>query len=178
MIALEGERFAALGAPVFARGHLRRYAELLGVPRASAGRVSRSPVQRGDTGLIRARDLEMLPCAPRRRGRCAAVARSHSLLAVGSRRRGRAGLARCRARRDAGAADARRRSQSRRPRRDRGCGARRRAVRRRPRAPAAMAPPMTARTRPRLPAARRRAAGTFSCDCVRAPTAGSRSTTD
>ena len=29
--ALETGRFAALGAPVFARGHLRRYAELLGV---------------------------------------------------------------------------------------------------------------------------------------------------
>jgi len=30
--ALEGERFAALGAPVYARGHLRRYADLLGEP--------------------------------------------------------------------------------------------------------------------------------------------------
>jgi cytoskeleton protein RodZ len=29
--ALEGDRFADLGAPVFARGHLRRYAELLGL---------------------------------------------------------------------------------------------------------------------------------------------------
>lgn len=28
--ALEGGRFATLGAPVFVRGHLRRYAELLG----------------------------------------------------------------------------------------------------------------------------------------------------
>jgi cytoskeleton protein RodZ len=32
--ALEDERFAALGAPVFVRGHLRRYAELLGEPEA------------------------------------------------------------------------------------------------------------------------------------------------
>jgi cytoskeleton protein RodZ len=32
--ALESGRFAALGAPVFVRGHLRRYAELLGVPDA------------------------------------------------------------------------------------------------------------------------------------------------
>ena len=30
--ALEGERWAELGAPVFSRGHLRRYAEFLGVP--------------------------------------------------------------------------------------------------------------------------------------------------
>ena len=28
--ALEGGRFSTLGAPVFVRGHLRRYAELLG----------------------------------------------------------------------------------------------------------------------------------------------------
>ena len=30
VVALEEERFAALGAPVFVRGHLRRYAALLG----------------------------------------------------------------------------------------------------------------------------------------------------
>jgi cytoskeleton protein RodZ len=30
--ALEDDRFADLGAPVFARGHLRRYSELLGLP--------------------------------------------------------------------------------------------------------------------------------------------------
>lgn len=30
--ALEEERFEALGAPVFVRGHLRRYAELVGLP--------------------------------------------------------------------------------------------------------------------------------------------------
>jgi cytoskeleton protein RodZ len=33
--ALETGRFAALGAPVFVRGHLRRYAELLGAPEAA-----------------------------------------------------------------------------------------------------------------------------------------------
>jgi cytoskeleton protein RodZ len=32
--ALETGRFVALGAPVFVRGHLRRYAELLGEPDA------------------------------------------------------------------------------------------------------------------------------------------------
>jgi cytoskeleton protein RodZ len=32
--ALETGRFKALGAPVFVRGHLRRYAELLGEPEA------------------------------------------------------------------------------------------------------------------------------------------------
>jgi cytoskeleton protein RodZ len=30
--AIEGDRYAELGAPVFARGHLRRYAALLGLP--------------------------------------------------------------------------------------------------------------------------------------------------
>lgn len=33
--ALETGRFAALGAPVFVRGHLRRYAELVGAPEAA-----------------------------------------------------------------------------------------------------------------------------------------------
>lgn len=32
VLAMEEERFALLGAPVFARGHLRNYAALLGVP--------------------------------------------------------------------------------------------------------------------------------------------------
>ncbi|MBX3702979.1 MAG: helix-turn-helix domain-containing protein [Steroidobacteraceae bacterium] len=32
VLAMEEERFALLGAPVFARGHLRNYAQLLGVP--------------------------------------------------------------------------------------------------------------------------------------------------
>jgi cytoskeleton protein RodZ len=34
LAALEGERFAELGAPVYARGHLRHYAELLKLPAA------------------------------------------------------------------------------------------------------------------------------------------------
>ncbi|MGQ0383997.1 MAG: helix-turn-helix domain-containing protein [Gammaproteobacteria bacterium] len=34
VLAMEQERFALLGAPVFARGHLRNYAALLGVPEA------------------------------------------------------------------------------------------------------------------------------------------------
>lgn len=32
VLAMEEDRFALLGAPVFARGHLRNYALLLGVP--------------------------------------------------------------------------------------------------------------------------------------------------
>jgi len=32
VLAMEEDRFALLGAPVFARGHLRNYAHLLGVP--------------------------------------------------------------------------------------------------------------------------------------------------
>lgn len=32
VLAMEEDRFALLGAPVYARGHLRNYAQLLGVP--------------------------------------------------------------------------------------------------------------------------------------------------
>lgn len=32
VLAMEEDRFALLGAPVFARGHLRNYAALLGIP--------------------------------------------------------------------------------------------------------------------------------------------------
>ena len=35
LMALEQERFDSLGAPVYVRGHLRRYAELLGEPDAA-----------------------------------------------------------------------------------------------------------------------------------------------
>lgn len=34
VLAMEQERFALLGAPVFARGHLRNYAAFLGLPEA------------------------------------------------------------------------------------------------------------------------------------------------
>lgn len=41
VLAMEEDRFALLGAPVFARGHLRNYAALLGVPEGEvAGAVT------------------------------------------------------------------------------------------------------------------------------------------
>jgi cytoskeletal protein RodZ len=59
--ALEAGDFAALGAMVYARGHLRRYAELLGLPAgeiATACAQARFPerdpeLKRGATGLQR-----------------------------------------------------------------------------------------------------------------------------
>jgi cytoskeleton protein RodZ len=57
--ALEEGRFASLGAPVFVRGHLRRYADLLGEPDA--------PLQAQYTAMAEsaiAPDLTALPRVP------------------------------------------------------------------------------------------------------------------
>jgi cytoskeleton protein RodZ len=59
--ALEGERWAELGAPVFSRGHLRRYAEFLGVP-ADPLLEQWNAEQGGSTVLP---DLSLGPQAPR-----------------------------------------------------------------------------------------------------------------
>ncbi len=59
--ALEGERWAELGAPVFSRGHLRRYAEFLGVP-ADPLLEQWNAEQGGSTVLP---DLSRGPQAPR-----------------------------------------------------------------------------------------------------------------
>ena len=59
--ALEGERWAELGAPVFSRGHLRRYAEFLGVS-ADPLLEQWNAEQGGSTVLP---DLSLGPQAPR-----------------------------------------------------------------------------------------------------------------
>jgi cytoskeleton protein RodZ len=59
--ALEGERWVELGAPVFSRGHLRRYAEFLGVP-ADPLLEQWNAEQGGSTVLP---DLSRGPQAPR-----------------------------------------------------------------------------------------------------------------
>ena len=59
--ALEGERLAELGAPVFSRGHLRRYAEFLGVS-ADPLLEQWNAEQGGSTVLP---DLSLGPQAPR-----------------------------------------------------------------------------------------------------------------
>jgi cytoskeleton protein RodZ len=59
--ALENERWAELGAPVFSRGHLRRYAEFLGVP-ADPLLEQWNAEQGGSTVLP---DLSRGPQAPR-----------------------------------------------------------------------------------------------------------------
>jgi cytoskeleton protein RodZ len=67
--ALEAGRFKALGAPVFVRGHLRRYAELLGEPDgplqqryASTTEASLSP----DLTQVPHRPTPVVPANPRR----------------------------------------------------------------------------------------------------------------
>jgi cytoskeleton protein RodZ len=67
--ALETGRFKALGAPVFVRGHLRRYAELLGEPDgplqqryASTTEASLSP----DLTQVPHRPTPVVPTNPRR----------------------------------------------------------------------------------------------------------------
>lgn len=57
--ALEAERFDELGAPVFAQGHLRRYAELVGAPVAE---LLTEWAQRG--ARVAVPDLTRIPRAP------------------------------------------------------------------------------------------------------------------
>jgi len=49
--ALETNRFEALGAPVYARGHLRKYATLLGLSPATV--LARSPSGGSSKGTIK-----------------------------------------------------------------------------------------------------------------------------
>jgi cytoskeleton protein RodZ len=63
--ALEENRFDALGAPVFAKGHMRKYAELVGVPvddiLADYYEMNRSAGAPPIVGPTRARQREFLP---------------------------------------------------------------------------------------------------------------------
>jgi len=67
IIALEQNDFASLGAPVFARGHLRRYATLLGMPDHELLADYDRGRQPGDPSLIPRAHLERVPerSAPR-----------------------------------------------------------------------------------------------------------------
>ncbi len=60
--ALERDDLAALGAPVFAKGHLRRYGAMLGIPEdALLGAYQRSRAQPDSPSLIPKSRLEMSP---------------------------------------------------------------------------------------------------------------------
>lgn len=60
--ALERDDLAALGAPVFAKGHLRRYGALLGIPEADLlGAYGRSRAQPETPNLIPKSRMEMSP---------------------------------------------------------------------------------------------------------------------
>ncbi len=64
--ALETDDYAALGAPVFVRGHIRRYASLLGLPPDEIlGAYDRSRAQLAPPTLVPKSRAEMAP--PRRR---------------------------------------------------------------------------------------------------------------
>jgi cytoskeleton protein RodZ len=56
--ALESNRFTALGAPVFAKGHLRKYASLLGLP---SGEVTEQYERHGDSR----KTVDPVPITPR-----------------------------------------------------------------------------------------------------------------
>jgi len=64
IIALEQNDFPALGAPVFARGHLRRYASLLGLPDREMLEAYERSKQPEDPTLIPRAHLERMPDRP------------------------------------------------------------------------------------------------------------------
>ena len=60
--ALERNDFAALGAPVFAKGHLRKYANLVGLPEADlVAAYERSKAQPSEPSLVPKSRAEMRP---------------------------------------------------------------------------------------------------------------------
>jgi cytoskeleton protein RodZ len=62
ILALEANDFPALGAPVFIKGHLRRYASLLGLPEDEIlGSYERSKQQVDEPTLVPKSRLEMMP---------------------------------------------------------------------------------------------------------------------
>ena len=62
VFALEANDFAVLGAPVFAKGHLRRYAALLGVPDDEIlSAYERSKQHMAEPSLVPKSRLEMMP---------------------------------------------------------------------------------------------------------------------
>lgn len=64
--ALERNDFAALGAPVFAKGHLRKYANLLGLPEADlVTAYERSKAQPSEPTLVPKSREEMMPARGR-----------------------------------------------------------------------------------------------------------------
>jgi cytoskeleton protein RodZ len=80
--ALEGGRFFALGAPVFARGYLRHYAELLGEPLEEVTGRYRSLQEAGSPPDLTAVPHLSQPAAPRARWPLVLVAALLVLLAL------------------------------------------------------------------------------------------------
>jgi cytoskeleton protein RodZ len=80
--ALEAGRFFALGAPVFARGYLRHYAELLGEPLEEVTGRYRSLQEAGSPPDLTAVPHLSQPAAPRARWPLVLVAALLVLLAL------------------------------------------------------------------------------------------------
>jgi cytoskeleton protein RodZ len=69
VVALESDDFAALGAPVFAKGHLRRYGAMLGLPEQELlAAYEGSKVQPDQPTLVPKSRLEMTPVRGRPKG--------------------------------------------------------------------------------------------------------------
>ena len=84
VFALERDDFASLGAPVFARGHLKRYAALLGVAEGEIlGAYERSRTQLAQPTLIPKAREEMAPVRARPTWPWLAGGAALSLLAAG-----------------------------------------------------------------------------------------------
>jgi cytoskeleton protein RodZ len=68
IFALEANDFPALGAPVFLKGHLRRYAALLGLPEDEVlGSYERSKQHLAEPSLVPKSRLEMMPVRGKRK---------------------------------------------------------------------------------------------------------------
>jgi len=69
VVALESDDFASLGAPVFAKGHLRRYGAMLGLPEQELlAAYEGSKVQPDQPTLVPKSRLEMTPVRGRPKG--------------------------------------------------------------------------------------------------------------
>jgi cytoskeleton protein RodZ len=69
VVALENDDFASLGAPVFAKGHLRRYGAMLGLPEPDLlAAYEGSKVQPDQPTLVPKSRLEMTPVRGRPKG--------------------------------------------------------------------------------------------------------------
>ena len=84
--ALEANRFSVLGAPVFARGHLRKYASLLGIPAERVQQlyeaVSDRPAEPDPVPVIHRAAEPSIPMSPDSRERRMVLQPTHLVLVI------------------------------------------------------------------------------------------------